>query len=49
MTEYTHILSSVVVICNSEDNRNNPVVFASAATTIKLLGNAKGTRCQFPL
>lgn len=49
MIEHPHILSSVVVICNSEDNRNSPVVFASVVTTIIPLGNAKGTRCLLVL
>lgn len=38
----SHVSSCVVVICNSEGNRNNPVVFSTVAPTIVHLRNFRG-------
>lgn len=38
-----------VVTCNSKEKGNDPVVFASVAATVILLGNSGGKSCLWPL
>lgn len=49
MIKFAHVLSCVGVICGSEENGHDPVVFATVAETITPLESAGGLIGLLPL